>query len=149
MILNEYETTYIIRPDITDDVLARITKKFETLISDNNGTMLVTEDWGKRKMAYLIEKHNRGHYVYLNYVGPSAIVAELERNLNNEDTTLRYLTVQLASAVDVEDRRVLAQERRRLRIERMAAQKAEEEAEARYRAELEEADEDAPSENED
>lgn len=149
MILNEYETTYIIRPDITDDVLTRITKKFEALISDNSGTLLVTEDWGKRKMSYLIEKHNRGHYVYLNYVGPSAIVAELERNLNNEDTTLRYLTVQLATCVDVDDRRVLAQERRRLRIERMAAQKAEEEAEARYRAELEEADEDAPSENED
>lgn len=142
MILNEYETIYVARPDLTEDVLGRITQKFEGVVKDNGGEMLVAEDWGKRKLAYTISRHVRGHYIYLNYVGPASIVAEMERTLGLEDDLLRFLTVKLEDDVEVEARRVLAEERRRLRIERMAALKAEEEAEARYRAEVEEADED-------
>ena len=143
MILNEYETIYVARPDLTEDVMTRITQKFEAVVTDRGGSMLVSEDWGKRKLAYLINKHQRGHYIYLNYVGPAALVGEMERNLGLEDDLLRFLTVKLEEDVEVESRRAIAEERRRLRIERMAALKAEEEAEARYRAEAEEADEDA------
>lgn len=140
-LLNEYETTYVARPDLTDDVMGRITNKIQHIIADFGGTMLVSEDWGKRKLAYPIHRHQRGHYIYLNYVGPSVIVAEVERNLRLEDDLLRFLTVRIESDVDIEDRRVLAEERRRLRLERMAALKAEEEAEARYRAEAEDDEE--------
>ena len=147
MILNEYETTYIVRPDLTDDIMSKLTSRFEQVITDNSGTILVAEDWGKRKLAYLIQRNTRGHFVYLNYVGPGNIVRELERNLGNEDGLLRYLTVQIESSVEVEARRVLAEERRHMRVERMAALKAEEEAEARYRAEAEEAEDDAPIED--
>ncbi len=142
MILNEYETIYIARPDLTDDVMTKITSRFEQVITGNSGTILVSEDWGKRKLAYVISKHQRGHYIYLNYVGPSALVAEVERNLGLEDQLLRFLTVKLEDAVEIEARRALAEERKRLRAERMAALKAEEEAEARYRAEAEEAEDD-------
>ena len=140
MILNEYETIYIARPDLTDDVMTKITARYEQVITNNAGVILVSEDWGKRKLAYIIAKHQRGHYIYLNYVGPAAIVAEVERNLGNEDQLLRFLTVKLEDDVEVDARRALAEERRRLRAERMAALKAEEEAEARYRAEAEEAE---------
>lgn len=142
MILNEYETIYIARPDLTDDVMTKITSRYEQVITGNNGTILVSEDWGKRKLAYTISKHQRGHYIYLNYVGPAALVAEVERNLGLEDQLLRFLTVKLEDAVEVEARRAIAEERKRLRAERMAALKAEEEAEARYRAEAEEAEDD-------
>lgn len=143
-ILNEYETTYVARPDLTDDVMTRITSKLEGIVTGGGGTILVSEDWGKRKLAYLIKKQQRGHYIYLNYVGPAALVAEVERNLRLEDDLLRFLTVRLEAGVEVEERRAVAEERRRLRIERMAALKAEEEAEARYRAEAEEEDELGP-----
>ena len=142
MILNEYETTYVIRPDLTDDLMGKITAKYKALITDNAGQLLVDEDWGKRKLAYPIKKHARGHYVYLNYVGPSQIVAEVERILKNEEDLLRFLTVVMAKDVDVDERKVLAADRQRQRQERMAAQRAEEEAERRYREEVEEADED-------
>lgn len=139
-ILNEYETTYVARPDLTDEQMSRITQKIETLVSTGGGTLLVSEDWGKRKLAYLIKKHLRGHYIYVNYCGPAPIVLEIERNLRLEDNLLRFLTVKIEDDVVPEERRALAEERRRLRIERMAALKAEEEAEARYRAEAEEED---------
>ena len=141
--LNEYETTYVVRPDLSEDLMTRITTRFEKVVLERGGTMLVSEDWGKRKLAYLVKKHQRGHYIYLNYVGPANLVGEMERSLGLEDDLLRFLTVKLGDDVDVDSRRTLAEERKRLRIERMAALKAEEEAEARYRAEAEEADEDA------
>ncbi len=139
-IQNEYETTYVARPDLTDEQMTRITTKIEQVVANGSGTLLVTEDWGKRKLAYLIGKHLRGHYIYVNYCGPSPIVLEIERNLRLEDQLLRFLTVKLEDDVVPEERRLVAEERRRMRIERMAALKAEEEAEARYRAEAEEED---------
>lgn len=140
MLLNEYETIYVARPDLTDDVMGKITSRYEQVVTDNAGTILVSEDWGKRKLAYIVRKHQRGHYIYLNYVGPSTLVAEMERSLGLEDDLLRFLTVKLDDDVEIESRRALAEERKRLRAERMAALKAEEEAEARYRAEAEEAE---------
>ena len=140
MILNEYETIYVARPDLTDDIMTKITTRYEAVVTENKGVMLVNEDWGKRKLAYIVRKHVRGHYIYLNYVGPAAIVAEMERNLGLEDQLLRFLTVKIEEDVEVESRKALAEERKRLRIERMAALKAEEEDEARYRAEAEEAE---------
>ncbi|MDP2311338.1 MAG: 30S ribosomal protein S6 [Pseudomonadota bacterium] len=149
MILNEYETIYIARPDLTEDVMTKITTRFEAVITGNAGTILVSEDWGKRKMAYIINKHQRGHYIYLNYVAPATLVAEVERTLGLEDQLLRFLTVKLEENVEIEARRALAEERKRLRIERMAALKAEEEAEARYRAEAEEAEDELAVEADD
>lgn len=146
MILNEYETIYVARPDLTDDVMNKITSRYEAVINDNKGTILVAEDWGKRKLAYTIAKHVRGHYIYLNYVGPSSIVAEVERTLRNEDQLLRFLTVNLGVDIDVDASRMLAEERRKQRLARLEQLKAEEENEARWR-EAEEADEDAPVED--
>lgn len=145
-LINEYETTYVVRPDLTDDQMTKISSKIEGIINGQGGTILVTEDWGKRKLAYLIDRQNKGHYVYLGYCGPSTLVGEVERNLRNDDTLLRFLTVRIESDVVAEERRILAEERRRQRVERMAALKAEEEAEARYRAEAEEEEADLGAE---
>lgn len=133
MILNEYETIYVARPDLTEDVMSKLTSRFEQLVGENAGTILVTDDWGKRKLAYPISRHQRGHYIYLNYVGPAAIVSEVERNLRNEDQLLRFLTVKLGDAVDVEVSRQLAEERQRIRRARLEQLKLEEENEARWR----------------
>lgn len=133
MILNEYETIYVARPDLTEDVMTKLTSRFEQLVGENAGTILVTDDWGKRKLAYPISRHQRGHYIYLNYVGPAAIVAEVERNLRNEDQLLRFLTVKLGDAVDVDVSRQLAEERQRIRRARLEQLKLEEENEARWR----------------
>lgn len=143
MILNEYETIYVTRPDLTEDLMSRINTRYSGVIAENGGTILVTEDWGMRKLAYPINKHQRGHFIYLNYVAPATLVHELERTLRIEDSLLRYLTVKLGDDINPETSRQMAEERRRIRDERMRAQKAEEEAEARYRAEAEEEEEEA------
>ncbi len=139
-IVNEYETTYVARPDLTDEQMTTLTAKFEDVLAKGGGTILVAEDWGKRKLAYLIGKQTRGHYIYVNYCGPAPIILELERRLRLDDDLMRFLTVKIEADVVPEERKLVAEERKRMRLERMAALKAEEEAEARYRAEAEEED---------
>ncbi len=118
---NEYETIIMTRPDADDAEIKRLADKFVRIISEYKGTLLVQEDWGRRKMAYSINKHQQAHYAYLNFVGPSNLPLEIERNLRIEDNLLRYLTVQLAADVEAEDRRQLAEERQRQRQAKLAA----------------------------
>jgi small subunit ribosomal protein S6 len=120
MIMNEYETIFVTRPDLDAEEQTRLGEKFESVIA-KNGTILVKEEWGKRKMAYEIQKHGFGHYTYLNFVGPADIPTELERNVKIEDNIIRFLTVKLEDTVDVEECRVVAEERQRKRAEKRAA----------------------------
>lgn len=119
---HEYETTYIAQPDLPETELSRLTEKFQGIIEARSGSVLVRDDMGRRKLAYPIGKHAYGVYVYLNYVGPADIVLEVERNLRNEDTIIRFLTVRNEVDVDPEERRGIALERQRKRLEQRAAQ---------------------------
>ena len=120
MLIHEYETIYILPPDLDEAVMERIQGKIETAVTGAGGEILVSEDWGRRKLAYIIRKHQHGVYRYLNYVGAPEVPVQLERQANLEDNLVRYITVRLAESVDVEERRVLAEERRRKREEAAA-----------------------------
>lgn len=117
MLHNEYETVVIIRPDLDDSVTYGLIEKFEGVVSGAGGHILTREDWGKRKLAYPIQKHLKGHYVLLSHLAPSDLVTELERRIRNEDTVMRFLTTKIADAVDVPVRLEQAAEQRRLREE--------------------------------
>lgn len=129
MLLHEYETTLIIRPDMDDPSTYGIVERIEGVINDNGGTLLLRDDWGKRKLAYAIEKHLKGHYVLLDFLGPAEMVAELERRIRITDGVIRFLTVRTADAVDVETRVAEAAELRARREEEAARRRAEAEAE--------------------
>jgi small subunit ribosomal protein S6 len=132
---HEYETFYVTKPELPDDEVNRISEKLLGAIDRLKGSLLVSEDWGRRKLSYPIARQNHGRYIYLNYVGPAALPVELERSMGLEDNLIRFLTVKLGEDVDVEERRVMAQERTRIRAERLAAQRAEEEERAKMEAE--------------
>ena len=132
---HEYETFYVTKPELPDDEVTRISEKLLGAIERLKGSLLVSEDWGRRKLSYPIARQNHGHYIYLNYVGPAALPVELERSMGLEDNLIRFLTVKLGEDVDVEERRVMATERTRIRAERLAAQRAEEEERAKMEAE--------------
>lgn len=138
MLLHEYETTLIIRPDLDDPNTYGIVERIEGIIQENGGTLLLRDDWGKRKLAYAIDKHLKGHYVLLEYLAPAEMVAELERRIRITDGIMRFLTVRIADAVDVETRVAEAAELRARR---------EEEARRRAEAEAEEASEEDEDED--
>ena len=129
MIFNEYETVVIIRPDLDDSVTYAIIEKLESVIASNEGNLLDRDDWGKRKMAYAIRNHLKGHYCLLRHASPADLVDELERRIRIEDDVIRFLTVKQDDDVDVEALRLSHAELRRVREEE-AAERARQAAEA-------------------
>jgi small subunit ribosomal protein S6 len=120
-----YETIFITRPEMTDDALKALQERLSTAIASFKGEVALTEDWGRRKLAYPIQKETRGQYTYLVYTGIGEIVHEVERNLRLNDQVLRFLTVNLEQEFEVE-----AFRKRRAEVH-AAAKRREEEREAR------------------
>jgi small subunit ribosomal protein S6 len=101
-ILPGYETTLITRVDQSDDALKALKDRLFNIIKDFGGELVYQEDWGKRKFAFPIQKEVRGHYTYIVYTGKSGVVAELERNLRLNESTVRFMTVNLSKEFNKE-----------------------------------------------
>lgn len=95
-----YETTFITRTDISDDTLKGLVDRLSTAVSGFGGEVVSTEDWGKRKLAYTIQKEQRGQYTYMVYTGKGDVVREIERNLRLSEHVLRFLSVNLEKEFD-------------------------------------------------
>jgi len=134
---NEYEIVFIIRPDLDDATTLEVIEKVESVITENGGHALTRDDWGKRKLAYPIKKHLKGHYVLVNFLAPAELIDELERRIRITDAIIRFLTVKRFDLVEVAPRLEQAAEQRRLREEEARARAA-----ARALAEDEDEDED-------
>ena len=137
MIMNEYELIYVARPQLAAPELESLAEKVSGLIAKQQGEVLVTEDWGRRKMAYPINKNEHGLYSYINFVAPAEAPVGIERLLGLDDSFLRYMTVRLGENVDVEDRRVNAEAKKKERDERRAAEAEAEAIRMAERAEKE------------
>ena len=120
-----YETTFVTRPEMSDDGLNAIIERVKANIAEYKGEVVLTENWGKRKLAYTIQNETRGQYSYIVYTGGNGIVHEIERNLRLHEHVLRFLTVNLAQEFDADSFRKKRQEAQ------AAAKKREEEREAR------------------
>jgi small subunit ribosomal protein S6 len=112
---HEYETVIIVRPDLDDADTYGIVERFEKVITENGGHLLLRDDWGKRRLAYLIDKHQKGHYVLFSHLSPAPLVSELERIIGNEDRVIRFMSVLIDTSVEVEPRLVRAEEERKER----------------------------------
>ncbi len=100
--MRRYETIVIIDPDLSEDDRKTHLERTKTLISDQDGFLVLEDDWGSRKLAYEIKKKARGYYVRLDYCGTGALVREMERLFRIDDRVLKFMTVQLEDLVDVE-----------------------------------------------
>ncbi len=86
---------YIIKPGFEEDKYAEIIEKYNALIQANGGEILKVEPWGKRRLAYEIEKLREGYYVLLRINGEPELPRELERNFKIADEIMRYLVVRV------------------------------------------------------
>ncbi len=89
-----YETICIIKTSLTDEELGKLITKVRGFIEKAGGEILKMENWGKKKMAYEVRKEKKGAYVFFRFRGPSATVAELERQYRLEDSIIKFLTVK-------------------------------------------------------
>jgi small subunit ribosomal protein S6 len=122
----EYETIYIMRPDIDAESAEKVGGRVSEVVDREKGRLTKVELWGRRRLAYDIAKHRRGIYVYLKYLGDGKVVSEVERNLRLSDGVLKYQTVLLRNNVEVENVTVAAED---VKFERVELPPAEDERE--------------------
>ena len=88
-----YEVVYIIDPAQSEEAIAATVAKFQTL-AEQNGSDVVVDEWGKRRLAYPIDYKTEGYYVLITFAGAPELPKELERNFNNDESVIRYLVVR-------------------------------------------------------
>jgi small subunit ribosomal protein S6 len=93
-VVRDYELMYIVRPDLDDEALRTATDSVDTLIRGLGGTVGKTTMWGKRRLAYEVDRLRDGHYVITLIQLDGARVADLERALQIHDTVFRHLLVR-------------------------------------------------------
>jgi small subunit ribosomal protein S6 len=96
--MRHYEIVFIVHPDQSEQVPAMI-ERYKTLVASHNGAIHRLEDWGRRQLAYPIQKMHKAHYVLMNIEADSATLAELESSFKFNDAVLRHLTVKVSKAV--------------------------------------------------
>lgn len=101
--MRRYETIFITYADLPDEEITALIERYSVIVKAQNGTLIKIERWGKRKLAYEINKQSRGNYVLLDFAGSSAVVVELERNLRIGDKILKYMTVKTRDAVTLQE----------------------------------------------
>ncbi|MBI5598153.1 MAG: 30S ribosomal protein S6 [Deltaproteobacteria bacterium] len=88
-----YETVFIINPDAGEEATKGIVKKAAALVEKHEGKEIKVEEWGRRRLAYPVEKKKEGYYVLFTYSSSAEASKELERMFRNNEAVMRYQTV--------------------------------------------------------
>jgi len=99
--MNSYETLFIIKPTLTEEEIDAQIKKVEEIISKNGAKVRLIDTMGMRKLAYPINKQERGYYVVVYYNAPSSLIAELEYQLRYNEDILRFMTVKYITKKEI------------------------------------------------
>ena len=112
--MRRYETIFIIRPSAGEEEINKIIENTRQIILDEKGSIIELNKWGMKKLAYLIKKESLGYYVFCDFAGTPAAVAEIERKFRIDDLVLKYLTIKTADSIKEEEieQAVLAAEQR-------------------------------------
>jgi len=91
---NAYETMYILRPDLGEELLDQTIERYQTLLREAGATNIETQHRGKRRLAYEINRQREGIYIQMNYEGDGSFIAPMERAMRQSDEVIRYLTIK-------------------------------------------------------
>ncbi len=94
--MKAYELLFFVDPTITEEVRAGAMKRIEAAITENGGTIDNVDNWGKRKLAFEIDKLAEGDYTLVNFHADPTQIAELDRVLRINDAVKRHMVVRRA-----------------------------------------------------
>ena len=116
--MKRYEVIAIVKSDLTEEDINALIERCQAIITDRKGVIAKVDKWGKRRLAYEINKQKDGFYYLIDFAGDGPIVAELERNFKIDDRILKFMTVKKEGAVTREgmDQEVAAAEVKRTQI---------------------------------
>ena len=96
--MNKYELALVVSAKIEDDARAAVVEKAKEYITRAGGTITDVEDWGKKKLAYDIQKMSEGFYYFIQFEAASDVPAQVEQNVRIMDNVLRFLCVRADEA---------------------------------------------------
>jgi small subunit ribosomal protein S6 len=89
--MRDYEVVFIVHPDLDENAMKGVIEKVQTWITDSGGSIVKTDIWGKRRLAYVIRKQREGQYVFIQGQMAPTFTNELERNLRFLEPVMRFL----------------------------------------------------------
>lgn len=92
--MRTYELMFISSPSSTDEDVQKLTSQIEHAVTDRGGKITKVEPWGRRKLAYRIDKFDEGIYTLVHIEGTGQEIAEAERRLRVNDSVIRYMSVR-------------------------------------------------------
>ena len=93
--MNSYEHTFIAKQDLSESQIKKLIEKYENIISNNQGKILKTENWGLRNLSYEINKNKKGIYYHIKFQGAGETIQKLEENQNIDESVIRFLTIKV------------------------------------------------------
>lgn len=116
--MKRYEVVVIVKSDLTEEDIVALIDRCQAIITDRKGVIAKVDKWGKRRLAYEINKQKDGFYFLIDFAGDGPIVAELERNFKIDDRILKFMTVKKDGATTREtiDAEFVAAEVKRTQI---------------------------------
>jgi small subunit ribosomal protein S6 len=100
--MRRYETIIITDPDLSAEQREPILQRVADVVSQGDGYLAFSDEWGARKLAYEIKKKDRGYYIRFDFCGTGAVVNEMERFFRIDDRVMKYMTVLLDKSADIE-----------------------------------------------
>lgn len=118
--MRRYESVVILAPEMPDDDIRNFTEKYSELIKTNGGEIIKIEDWGFKRLAYLVKKKEKGRYILFDFVGVPALITELERQFKITEEVLKFLSVKIDDDVDLEAFKAAEEEKKAAEAARRA-----------------------------
>jgi small subunit ribosomal protein S6 len=107
-----YENLFIVRPDATEEEVDHLVDQMSKNVSTAGGTVDKVDKWGKRRLAYRIDKHREGQYVLMQFTAGPETVREFERRLRVQDSIIKFLTVRIDETLKRLEKRKKEREKR-------------------------------------
>ena len=92
--MNKYELTVVVNAKIEDDVRVATVEKVKEYVARYGGTVTNVDEWGKKRLAYEIQKMKEGFYYFIQFEADATCPAEVERHVRIMDNVMRYLVVK-------------------------------------------------------
>ena len=96
--MSKYELAVVVNAQIDDEARAAVVDRVKELIERFEGTVTDVDDWGKKKLAYEIQKMNEGFYYFIQFEAEGSAIAEIESRMRIADNVIRYLCVKQEEA---------------------------------------------------
>jgi len=97
--VRNYEVVFVAAPTLTSEELDGFISHVQTVVEGKNGKVVKVDNWGKKSLAYKIDKFREGYYVVLTIEGDGPAIAELERRFRVTDSIIRYISVRTDMAL--------------------------------------------------